>query len=102
MRRRDWIARHKGEDRAAAYEVDPGPLRWLVDMVHDAGGVGVITGGMGAVYRGLDWSEIVAWIEGAQLHDVRPFWRREVMRLSAVMAQAMNEAPKAEAPYQPD
>jgi hypothetical protein len=99
--RRDWIARHKGEARLAEYRVEPGPLEWLIDMMHDAGSVAVEMGGMGAAYRGLNWSEIVAWITGAELQDVGPFWRRQVMRLSAALASEMNRASEADAPYEP-
>jgi len=99
--RREWIARHKGEARLAEYNVQVGPLKWLVDLMHDAGSVGVEFG-MGAAYRGLNWSEIVAWVEGAQMQDVAPFWRRQIMRLSAVYADEMNMASEGEAPYEPD
>jgi len=73
-------------------------------MMHDAGGVVAEVGGMGAFYRGLGWPEIVAWVEGAQMQDVSPFWRRQIMRLSDAMAAAMNKASEAEtpAPYEPD
>lgn len=72
--------------------------------MHDAGGVGLIVTGMGATYRALGWAEIVAWLDGADMREVRPFWRREIMRLSGVLAAAMNkaQATEAEAPYQPD
>ena len=101
--RREWIARFKGEERAAQYDVDPGPLSWLVEMLYDAGGVTIASAGMSAAHRGLGWPEIVAWVEGAQMHDVRPFWRREIMALSRVFAKALDEMAdaEAEAPYQP-
>lgn len=101
LSRREWIARHKGEARVREYEVAPGPLAWLVDLLRDAGTVGVELGGMGVVYRGLNWSEIVAWVEGAQMQEVSPFWRRQIMRLSEVTAAEMNRASESEAPYEP-
>ena len=85
----------------AQYHVEPGPLGWLIDLMHDAGSVGLEAGGMGAFYRGLNWSEIVAWVEGAQMQDVGPFWRRQIMRLSAAMADTMNRASEMDAPYEP-
>lgn len=101
--RRAWIARHKGQGRADEYRVDPGPFGWLIDLMHDAGGVAVEVGGMGAFYRGLGWPEIVAWVEGAQMQDVSPFWRRQIMRLSSALATEMNRAGEADAqaPYEP-
>lgn len=103
MPRRQWIERHKGKDRAAEYDVEPGPLSWLVEMMFDAGGVVIASVGMSAKNCGLGWQEIVAWVEGAQMYDVRPFWRREMIRLSRVYAKALNETgeAEAEAPYQP-
>ncbi|MDG4650117.1 hypothetical protein P6F26_16840 [Roseibacterium sp. SDUM158017] len=88
----------------AEYRVDPGPLEWLIELLHDAGPVGIDIGGFGVVYRGLTWVEIVAWVEGGEMHDVSPFWRRQIMRMSDAMAAAMNRAsePETAPPFQPN
>lgn len=72
-------------------------------MLEDAGSVGVESTGMGTAYRGLSWLEIMAWVEGAGLQDLSPFWRRQVRALSGILASSMNAATEtqARAPYEP-
>ncbi len=101
--RRAWIARHHGAAKAAAFDVEPGPLGWLLDLWADAGLTRVEVGPAGVMLLGLGWREIAAWIEGAQEHDLAPLFRRGVMALSeayagTAMAAAQIECP---APYDP-
>jgi hypothetical protein len=81
--RRQWIARHHGEEVAATYDIDIGPLGWLVDLMEDAGAVRIVPTGMGALTTGLGWPEIAAWVEGAGEQSLSPTFRRGVMLLSA-------------------
>ncbi|KAF0675069.1 hypothetical protein PMES_02590 [Profundibacterium mesophilum KAUST100406-0324] len=101
--RREWLQRYAPE-RADAYEVDAGPLRWLVDLMHDAGPVIREHTMAGTRVRGLRWVEIAAWIEGAGMQDLRPFWRRQVKALSAHYAEQIeaSSAIECQPPYQPE
>lgn len=101
--RRSWIARYLGSARAEEFEVEPGPLAWLVDLWSDAGQARVEFGMAGVVLLGLGWSELAAWTEGAGEHDLAPVFRRGILALSAAYA---NEAMAAreiesEAPFDP-
>ncbi len=98
-----WIARHLGEERAAAYEVDPGPLAWLVSLWRDAGQARVEYTMSGGHLAALTWPDIAAWVEGAGEHDLSPTFRRAVMDLSAAYAETANAARElgCEAPYDP-
>jgi len=101
--RREMIARFHGDERAAEYDVDPGPLAWLLDLWADAGQCRVEQGPMGAHLRGFDWRDIVAWLDGAQEHDLAPLFRRGIMALSSAYAREAMEAQRVEcpAPYDP-
>ena len=102
--RRDWIARHKGLERVAAYRVEPGPLAFVIDLLDEAGGVNAVATPSGIAYRGLTWADIWAWVQAGGREDVHVCWRHEIVRLSSHLAGAMNTASQAEspAPYQPD
>lgn len=91
-------------DRADAYRVDAGSLEWLVDLAEDAGMPKREFTTEGQVFVGLDWSDIAAWVDGAQQQDVSPAWRRDIMLLSEVYAsEAMNaEDFASEVPWQPE
>lgn len=97
------IARFHGDERAAEYDVDPGPLAWLLDLWADAGQCRVEMGPMGSSLRGFDWRDIVAWITGAGEEDLAPLYRRAVMQLSSAYAhQAMASMKiECEAPFDP-
>ena len=59
----------------------------------------------GAIAGALQWPDIVAWIEGGGMHHIEPYWRREVMRLSAAYAAEFNAAHaslECPVPFQPD
>jgi hypothetical protein len=101
--RREAIARLHGEDRAGAYDVEPGPLSWLLDLWQDAGAYRVAFGMAGGVLLALDWPHITAWIEGAQEHDLAPVYRRAIMALSAAYAEVAMAAGELEckAPFDP-
>lgn len=98
-----WLARHYGEAKAEAFHVDPGPLEWLVDLWRDAGMVRVEIGMSGGVLMGLGWPEIVAWLDGAQEHDLAPVFRRGIMALSDAYARTAMAAREieCEAPFDP-
>lgn len=98
------IAKWKGVERLALYKVDPYPLGWLLDLLHDACTIRVETDMSGGRYVGLGWREIHYWIEGSGQHDVQPRFRRDILRLSAAYAGMANAAQEmaCEAPYKPD
>ena len=52
----------------------------------------------------LGWAEIAAWVDGSGQTDVDPFWRRQVMRLSAEYVYSANAASTLDAPvpFQPE
>lgn len=83
--------------------MDAGPLDWLVDLMHDAGACRREITMSGALYSGLGWPEIVAWIEGSQQQDIPPRFRRDVMILSERYASQVNAAQElaCEAPFDP-
>lgn len=58
----------------------------------------------GADLAPLGWAEIAAWVDGAGLADLDPFWRRQVMRLSAEYVSSANVATALDAPvpFQPE
>lgn len=101
--RRAWIARHMGEERTAEFDVEPGPLGWLIELWQDAGSCRVEMGPEGGVLLGLGWPEIMAWVEGAGEHDLAPLFRRGIMRLSAAYASEAMAAREVghPAPYDP-
>lgn len=101
--RRNFIARVWGEAKAATFDVDPGPLGWLVGLLDDAGTVRHEFGGMGLVTVGLAWADLVAWLDGAQEHSLSPTFRRAMLLLSAHAADVTNAAREleCEAPYDP-
>lgn len=103
LSRRAWIACHVGEAKAASFDVDPGPLSWLIRLWQDSGQVRVEYTMSGGVLVGLGWSDIAAWIDGAGEHDLAPVFRRGVMALSAAYAnQAMAARElECEAPWDP-
>ena len=101
--RRAKIEQWHGPERAAAYDVPPGPLEWLVDLWHDAGQARVEVGAMGGLLLPLDWRDIAAWVEGAGEHDLSPTFRRAIIQLSAAYAEASMAAQElaCPAPYDP-
>ena len=101
--RRQFISRHFGAQRAAEFDVSPGPLAWLVDLWQDAGVVKVQMGPMGGQLVGLGWPEMVAWLDGADEHDLAPIFRRAIMQLSAAYASTAMAAQQieCEVPYDP-
>lgn len=101
--RRDFLRRFHAE-KAEAFEVDPGPLGWLVDLWEESGQVRVENTAEGLALIGLGWPEIAAWIEGAREDDLAPVYRRGVMQLSAAYAaQAMAARDiGCDAPFDPD
>lgn len=103
--RRDWICEQPllGPERAAAFEVSPGPLEWLVDLWHDAGQARVAMGPTGGVLLPLGWPEIHAWVEGAGEHDLSPTFRRAIILMSNAYAEVVNGANERsfKAPYEP-
>lgn len=95
---------NKGEARLAEYIVPAGKLDWLVDLLMDAGGFKRVHTAEGLRFEPLGWSEIAAWVTGADQHGVHPIWRREIIRLSEHYA-AQIEASfdlACPAPYEPD
>lgn len=103
MSRGQWIARHHGQGKADEFQVDPGPMSWLLEMLYDAGTIKREWTMNGPETVPLGWAEIVAWIEGSQQHDIAPFWRREVMRLSGEVARQMQISSETacDAPFDP-
>ena len=101
--RRAFIADYLGPERAAEFEVEPGPLGWLLDLWADAGQCRVEFGMAGGILLGLGWAEIVAWIDGAGEHDLAPVFRRGIMALSAAYAEVAMGAREIEcqAPWDP-
>lgn len=101
--RRAFLSRFLGEDRAREFEVEPGPLMWLIELWADAGHVRVEAGPMGLQLLGLGWTEIMAWITGAQEESLAPLYRRGIMQLSAAYAAESMAAREVEspAPYDP-
>jgi hypothetical protein len=102
--RREWIRRHRGEDRLERYYVDPGPLEWLVDMLYDVGAVRLVSVGMSATHSAVSWEQIYYWVEAAGMQDLPVFWRRKIVELSEVVAESLNKYSEegAQVPYQPD
>lgn len=52
----------------------------------------------------LRWPDIVAWVEGAGMHDVHAGWRRDIMALSEAYASMANAATEmaTDVPFQPE
>ena len=98
-----FLRQFLGAERAAAFEVPPGPLGWLVDLWADAGQARVVLGPEGGVLMPLGWPELVAWVDGAQEHSLSPTFRRAILQLSAAYAQVANAAREVEceAPFDP-
>lgn len=71
--------------------------------MHDAGGLRRIVTMDGMLHEGLGWPDIVAWIDGAGLHDVPPLFRRGVMLLSQHYADQIDASRElaCEAPFDP-
>ncbi len=102
--RRAFVARAWGEEKAATYDVPPGPLWWLVDLLDDAGTCRREVGGMGeTVLLPLGWRDLHAWTEGAGEHDLSPVFRRALLLLSGAHAATAMAATEVgcEAPYDP-
>lgn len=101
--RRAWITRFLGPEKAAEFDVDPGPLTWLLSLWADAGAVRQEIGPLGAVLLPLGWSEIMAWVEGAGEQDLSPTFRRGIIALSAAYASEAMAAREieSEAPFDP-
>lgn len=101
--RRGWIARHLGKEKAESFDVEPGPLEWLLDLWGDAGQCRVEYTMDGTHLVGLRWPDIVAWIEGAGEHDLAPIYRRAIIDISTAYAQEAMAARDigCEAPFDP-
>lgn len=101
--RRAFLDRFLGPERAAAFDVPPGPFGWLVDLWADAGQARVAFGATGGALLALDWPHLVAWIEGAAEHDLSPTFRRAILTLSAAYAETANAAAEVTcaAPFDP-
>lgn len=86
------------------YIVDPGPLSWLVDLALDAGLPKIAYTMNGSHAVGLDWSDIVAWIEGADMQELHGGWRRDIILLSRAYANMSNAAMDfaCQVPFEPD
>ncbi len=104
MARREFIEMHLGPERLADYEVPPGPLAWLLDLLDDAGTCRIEIGGMGGrELLALGWREIRDWVEGAGEHSLSPTFRRALILLSAAHASTAMGAVELEyaAPFDP-
>lgn len=101
--RAEMLEQHYGPERLAAYEVDPGPLAWLVDLWRRAGQVRLEFTMAGGVMLPLGWREMVDWIEGAQEHSLAVVFREDIMAISAAFADAATAAKQleCEAPFDP-
>jgi hypothetical protein len=75
-----------------------------VDLAQDAGIPKLAYTMNGSHAVGLEWSDIVAWIEGAGLHDLHGGWRRDIMLLSRAHASMANAARdfSCQVPFEPD
>lgn len=53
---------------------------------------------------GLDWADIVAWVDGAELHNLHGGWRRDIMVLSRAHAGTASAAMDfaCQVPFEPD
>lgn len=96
--RLQWLKKRKGDDGLASFRVDPGPLKWLIDMLADAGGFRTIPGFGGTSNLPLAWADICSWVEGACMQDVSVFWRREIMRLSKELVSQMSASARTDCP----
>lgn len=101
--RGQFIARHHGDGRRAAYDVPPGPLEWLVDLTLDAGLCVTESTMGGRLFRPLDWGDIADWITGAEESDLPVKFRRDMLWLSARFCAERNQADRmeSEAPFDP-
>jgi len=99
-----FIAKAHGDTRAQDYLVDPGPLEWLVDLARDAGLPKLVYTMNGSHAVGLDWADIVAWIDGAEMSDLHGGWRRDIMMLSRAHANTANAAREfaCQCPFEPE
>lgn len=90
-----------GLDEAKRWIVEPGPLKWLIDLMMDAGGA-VEEVGMTSGWRPLTWGEIRDWMEVTQTR-LEPGTVRKLRMLSKVYAaaQATSGETNAPAPYEP-
>ncbi len=79
------MKRHLGADKADSFRVDPGPLGWMVDMLHDAGLMRRDVSAMGMAYSGIGWREINDWMTCTR-QDISPTWLRGIIWLSAEVA----------------
>ena len=59
--RGQWIRRYHGAEKAEAFQVDPGHLWWLLDMLDDAGGYRVEATFDGLTFLPLQWPDLQAW-----------------------------------------
>jgi len=75
-----------------------------VDLAQDAGLPKLAYTMSGSHAVGLDWADIVAWIEGAQIDDLHSGWRRDIMVLSRAHANTSNAAMDfaCQVPFEPD
>jgi hypothetical protein len=83
--------------------VDTGPLSWLVELAQDAGLPKLVYTIDGSHAVGLDWPDIAAWIDGAEITDLHSGWRRDIMTLSRAYAGMANDAIEfsCPVPYEP-
>ena len=84
------------------YEVDPGPLDWLLELLHEAGSVRQEATMNGMEYLPLSWRELYYWSQCTG-QDLNPFWMRELMKLSGILAKQITDSFQIEcqAPFDP-
>lgn len=101
--RRAFIAHWWGEEKAATFDVEPGPLRWLIALWHQAGECRLQMGPMGGMLMGFTWGDIRDWVDGAHEQDLAVLFRRGIIELSQAFADVANGARTLEyqAPFDP-
>jgi hypothetical protein len=89
-------------DKADSFRVDPGPLEWMIDMLHDAGLMRRDVGAMGMVCTGIGWREINDWTQGTR-QDISPTWLRGMIWLSGEVASQVERSRElaCPAPFDP-
>ena len=76
-----------------------GPLAYILDAMMKIGLIEETAGPTGVFYRGLRWSEIVAWPGSRRLLPVE---LQAVKNASDAYAAMLNKAPNVEQPWEPD